>query len=124
MKEMVYNEFKEANNIFQNNENRININKNKEEITPHKQKKKNNRNIFHKTKSFRKKLKNNSSKNTSDLKSVKRKVSLSINNSSKKKIDLISKDLLNSKMKESFESSKKNENDLIYSTYIDKNKEK
>ena len=134
MKEMAYNELKEANNDSLNKEHKININKYKKEITPSnkkkkkkKKKKKNNKNNTLKIK--RNKIKSNSSINLSNpkSKSSKKKQSLNNNNSTKKEfvhnIKASIKNSLDMNMKESILSIEKNEKELIHSTYNVKNKE-
>ena len=70
------------------------------------------------------KIKNNLNVDLENFKSGEKRTTLKLNNSSKKYINLYSKDLLgfplNLKMKGPIESSKKNENEVIYN---DKNKE-
>ena len=126
---MAYNELKEANNASSNQKNNININKLKKEIDFSKQKKRRSKINFHKTIKFNKmQNKNNSSTNIVNIKFGKKRESLSINNSSKKDINLNSKSSLKYSlklnMKESIFSSKKNKKEFIDNKYKTKNKEK
>ena len=125
MSDMAYKELKQANIVSPNKNNKININNLKKRLTCHTIKRKKNKINSHKnSKMNNNKIKNNLNVDLENLKSGEKRTTLKLNNSSKKYINLYSKDLLgfplNLKMKEPIESSKKNENEVIYN---DKNKE-
>ena len=126
MTKMAYNELK--NNLSQNKKNNFNLNKFKKEIFSSQKERKNKINIHKTIKIHRNKNKCRSSIKTINHRLDKKKSLSNINNSSKKNINLNSKDLLkyslNLNMKESMRFSKKNKKELIDNKCKVKNKEK